>query len=166
MQYNFCFSCGGALSKSEPYNFQTCSVCSKHVFHNSKPCSGALIVNNNKLLLIKRGIEPKYGTWDLPGGFCHPDELPDAATVRECFEETGLNVQIKELVHIEIDDYNYDNSTFKTLNFFYLATSETQSAVATDDAMEAKWFELDQLPHKDEYGFICAYNAVQKLVKS
>lgn len=160
-QFNFCYSCGGTLTKGEPYDPQQCTSCKMHVFHNSKPCSGVFIFHENKVLLIKRGIEPKYGTWDVPGGFGTVLELPEDIAIREAKEETGLDIKLGQLIHTEVDDYG--DTGHKTLNFYYIATSDSSHAVATDDAMQVEWVEIHKLQR--EYGFITAKNAADKLIE-
>jgi 8-oxo-dGTP diphosphatase len=59
---------------------------------------GAIAVRNGALLLIRRGHAPSRGRWSLPGGRVEPGETPQQALVREMAEETGLTVEVGELV--------------------------------------------------------------------
>src|SRR5436853_4592893 len=54
---------------------------------------GALIILENKILLVKRGREPLKGEWALPGGIVETGETMVEAVKREIFEETGLTVE-------------------------------------------------------------------------
>ena len=59
---------------------------------------GAIAVRDGALLLIRRGHAPSRGRWSLPGGRVEPGETPHDALVREVAEETGLTVEVGELV--------------------------------------------------------------------
>ena len=59
---------------------------------------GAIAVRDGALLLIRRGHAPSRGRWSLPGGRVEPGETPQQALVREMAEETGLTVEVGELV--------------------------------------------------------------------
>ncbi|MCL6219267.1 NUDIX domain-containing protein [Zunongwangia pacifica] len=98
-----------------------------------------------KLVLVKRKNEPFKDKWALPGGFVEQEEdLADAAK-RELQEETGLVV-----------DRNEQIGTFgkpgrdprgRTISIVYLSLIDREEALkAADDAAEAAWFDIDNLP--------------------
>ena len=101
--YEFCPYC------AEPYGersrVQTCQTCHRTVWHNSSPCAGAMILREGRLLLVKRGVEPFRGWWDIPAGFLQPGEHPAEGAAREVLEETGLRVAIGDLVGTYVDVY-------------------------------------------------------------
>ncbi|GIK39242.1 MAG: DNA mismatch repair protein MutT [Chloroflexota bacterium] len=104
------------------------------------------MVDQNKLLLIRRAIEPFKGCWDIPGGFLEPGEHPEIGAVREILEETGLRVQLGELLGIFMDVY--ETTGDPTLNIFYTATVAGGEARAGSDAAHLHWFDLDALPQQ------------------
>ena len=61
---------------------------------------GAVVVHENRVLLVRRGSEPLKGHWTLPGGVLEVGETLAAGVVREVREETGLEVETDELVEI------------------------------------------------------------------
>ncbi len=102
--------------------------------------------DKTRVLLIKRGSEPFKGKWAVPGGFVNMDEELEDAVVRELAEETGLTG-----VHLE------QMRTFGTVGrdprgrqitivFMGIATEDQTKLKAGDDAAQAKWFDIDELP--------------------
>jgi len=61
---------------------------------------GAVIVDDGKVVLVKRRFEPLAGQWSLPGGRLELGEALEAAVAREVFEETGLEVEIGPVVEV------------------------------------------------------------------
>lgn len=98
-----------------------------------------------KVLLIKRGREPYKNKWALPGGFIEMEETLEAACIRELQEETGLKVdQMKQFK--TYDAINRD-PRHRTLSVIYSCQlNETAKVVANDDAAEAQWFDIQELP--------------------
>ena len=86
----YCIQCGAALETAPPTQCVSCGV---RLWRNAKPCGALLVVEDGKLLLVRRAVEPWRGRWDIPGGFCEYGEHPIAAAVRETQEETGLSVR-------------------------------------------------------------------------
>ena len=61
---------------------------------------GAVIVHDNRVLLIRRGQPPLLGEWSLPGGVLECGETLRQATIREAREETGLAVEVGEMLGV------------------------------------------------------------------
>src|ERR1039458_5894910 len=61
---------------------------------------GAVVVHENRVLLVRRGSEPLKGHWTLPGGVLEVGETLAAGVAREVREETGLLVEPLELVEL------------------------------------------------------------------
>ena len=78
---------------------EVCPVCEFVLFRNPVPGVGVLVEmasslgRGNGLVLIRRGQPPFVGRWALPAGFIEEDESVEQAAVRECKEETGLDVE-------------------------------------------------------------------------
>jgi len=100
----------------------------------------------NKILLIRRGIDPYAGKWALPGGFVEENELLSVACKRELKEETGLS--IKHLRQLKAYDKIDRDPRGRTISIaFYGFTDEENSQVkGGDDAAFAKWFPINLLP--------------------
>jgi ADP-ribose pyrophosphatase YjhB (NUDIX family) len=101
------------------------------------------VVRDGQVLLGKRAIDPGRGLWDIPGGFLEPWEHPADGAAREVLEETGLSVQITELLAVVMDTYH---DQFYTLNVYYLAEVKDGDQQAADDLAELRWFSPASLP--------------------
>src|SRR3989344_4107191 len=67
---------------------ENCELCA---FKNPKATATAIIIKDNRLLLLKRNEDPFKGRWDLPGGFMQEEETPSEALKREIKEELGAD---------------------------------------------------------------------------
>ncbi len=101
--------------------------------------------NRFKIVLVKRKNDPFKNQWALPGGFVEQEEdLPDAAK-RELKEETGLSVEKNE----QIGTFGTPgrDPRGRTISVVYLSLIEHEEKLnAADDAAEADWFDIDNLP--------------------
>ena len=105
-----------------------------------------LVLNSNKqVLLIKRLNDPFKDSWALPGGFIEMDETLIDSAYRELKEETGIeNVDLIELATYGEPGRDPRGRTMTILFGGILRNSD--KVIAGDDAKEAKWFTLDELP--------------------
>jgi 8-oxo-dGTP diphosphatase len=99
-----------------------------------------------EILLIKRGQDPFKGLWALPGGFMDMDETPLAGAARELMEETGLvDLPLKPLFACGEPGRDPRGRTI-TMVFGCLVRDSEEPAKAGDDAAEAEWFSLHDIP--------------------
>ena len=61
---------------------------------------GAILLDENRVVLARRGRPPALGQWSLPGGIVEPGETMEEAIVREVEEEVGLKVEVIHLVSV------------------------------------------------------------------
>ena len=98
-----------------------------------------------QVLLIKRGSEPCKDMWALPGGFMNIDESAEEAAIRELKEETGIDV--KEVTQVgAYSKVDRDPRERVITIAFYTVIDNPVKAVEQDDAKQAEWFTLDNLP--------------------
>lgn len=105
-------------------------------------CVGAVAVDDERLLLVRRGRGPAAGHWSVPGGRVEWGETLAAAVVRELAEETGLEGVCGELVGWA-ERLGPDHH-FVILDF-WVQVLEGRDPVAGDDAAEAGWVPLGEV---------------------
>ncbi|MEE9910308.1 MAG: NUDIX hydrolase [Deltaproteobacteria bacterium] len=112
---------------------------------------GAVVIRDEKILLVKRGAEPNKGLWAIPGGTLKLGETMREGAAREILEETGITIAVGECIYvfdlIERDEAGKIKFQFVVVDFAALYVSGEPKGA--DDAEEAGWFEpgeLDDLP--------------------
>ena len=104
----------------------------------------AIITDNGKIVLIQRQNAPFRGMWALPGGFVDENETVRHACIREAKEETGLIVAPLELIDVYSEPGRDPRGYVISVLFdCHMLGGELK---AGDDAKNAKWFPLKQLP--------------------
>lgn len=157
--YIFCPQCAASLEsrliggKQRP----ACLACGFIYFADPKVGVGVLVVENGRLLLTRRAMNPEKGKWSLPAGFVDRGEDPRETAVRETREETGLDVTITGLVDVY---YNPPDQGGASIFILYRAESFGGHLQAGDDADDARFFSLDDLP---ELAFASTQDAVRRL---
>ena len=147
--FKYCPLCGSNLEKKMT-DRQFRMVCSNtncnYVFYqNPIPAAGAVVVKDDKILLVKRAHPPRIGWWCFPAGFMEWGEHPRDTTIREVKEETGLDIKLGNF--FEVYSGNDDPRTNAIL-LLYLAEVTGGKLEANDDAEEVRYFSFDNLPDK------------------
>ena len=96
------------------------------------------------LLLIERKTEPFKGRWAFPGGFMHIDEDTESCARRELQEETALVVAVLEQLGC-YSDVNRDPRE-RVVTIAYYGIIKKSNVVGGDDAKDARWFALNEIP--------------------
>jgi 8-oxo-dGTP diphosphatase len=108
---------------------------------------GALVLKDQKVLLVKRSQSPSKGLWALPGGKINLGETLQQAVMREVFEETGVSVIPLQPIY-SFDSIHKDgkgNTQFHYVIVDLLAEYKGGELKAGDDAAEVGWFSLQDL---------------------
>ena len=139
---NFCQRCGHRLSERivedtpRPY----CESCGYTVFLDPKVAAVVLVTSGDKLVLVRRGVEPEMGRWSFPSGFMNRGEVVEGAAKREVKEETGLDIELDGLVGV------YSSQDSPVVLAVYSATAIGGTPQAGHDAAEVRLFPPDGLP--------------------
>lgn len=107
---------------------------------------GAAIVENEKLLLVRRRRAPEAGCWGLPGGKVDPFEPLARATAREIHEELGIIINPTDLLCV-VDQIDRAEGQHWIAPVFCVDRYEGTPAIMERGALsDLGWFELDGLP--------------------
>ncbi len=102
--------------------------------------------NALKVLLIERKNEPFKGQWAFPGGFVNMDEDTETCAKRELFEETGLKNVYVEQLHTFSDTNRDPRGRVVSVAYYATIRIEDYKLLAGDDAANAHWFRVNELP--------------------
>jgi ADP-ribose pyrophosphatase YjhB (NUDIX family) len=145
----YCWRCGAALPAAPP---TTCGACGQEHYLNPAPCGEAVVVRADKVLLLRRAMDPFKGWWDVPGGFCDGAEHPMHAAERELCEEMGLTARASAYIGQWMDVYRPpapDGVQLHCITSAYLMELSDPDAEPRPDPEEATgfgWFAFDALP--------------------
>lgn len=152
----YCPRCGNLLEyklkdgKTRP----VCPKCKYVYYKNPLPAVSVLIMENNQILLGKRGKGSfKKGKWCLPCGFIEYDENFLMSAKREVLEETGLNIKVTSIINVA---YNYLSPDLHTIVIVILGEVKCGKLKPGDDITELMWCDIGKpLPSlafvSDEY---------------
>ena len=109
---------------------------------------GAVILDGDCVLLVKRGHAPLKGEWSLPGGAVELGETLEEALAREVLEETGLQVAVGPLVEIfeRIEKSPDGLVAYHFVIVDYACTPVSGTVQHASDADDARWVRISELP--------------------
>lgn len=154
----FCTACAAPLEHSGRH--PVCTGCRRTHHRDPKVGVGVVVVQDGRLLLVRRSVGPGKGLWALPAGYVDAGEDPRGAAARETFEETGLEVDVGRVVDVypaAVTGGHRGASFF--LAFEAAVTGGTLAA--GDDALDAGFFGPDDLP---ELAFESTRDAVRRVL--
>ncbi len=134
------------------------SDCGFVFYHNPIPGAGSVIYTDKGMLLVKRAHPPRIGSWCLPAGYMEWAESPKEAAIRETQEETGLIIEIDSLFDVYSGDDDPRTNAVLTLYTGHIVGGKLE---AGDDAMEAAFFQFDDIPK--DIAFVAHVHAIQEL---
>ena len=142
---HYCYQCGNELELQfvDHREREVCSSCGWVYYVQLKVGAAVIIEQDNKLLLLQRAHEPWVGSWMIPAGYIEADEDPQDAAKREVFEETGLNVELGDLVKTYYFD---DDPRGNGVAFVYRTTNISGEINLNGEATDARYFAHDEIP--------------------
>lgn len=160
--YRFCPQCGGPLElrllkAGEPERL-VCRACGFVFYLDPKLAVIALVPLEGGVVMVRRGIEPGFGRWVIPGGFVDLGEPVEEAVVRETLEETHLLIRVNRLFNV----YSYRGR--ETVVLAYLTDYVSGKLAAGDETLEARIFAPAEIPW-DQIAFTSTRDALAEYLK-
>ena len=117
---------------------------------------GAVIINQGKIALIKRGNEPSKGKWTIPGGLVELGESLETAVIRETKEEVCLDVENPCLIgvvdNVDLDEQGKIKYHYVIIDYLVHVTGGTIKAAS--DAAELRWVPFNEV---EEYNLTASF---------
>lgn len=136
----YCSRCGARLMPGLREGAPKCPGCGRIAYLDPKLAVAAIVPYDGGIVLVRRAIEPGYGSWSFPSGYVNRGEQVERAAEREALEETGLSISAKWLVGL------YSSSGDLVVLSVYHAEVTGGTLAASDETLEIGAFALDQLP--------------------
>lgn len=111
MEVNFCVSCGSAMETRdiEGTSRKACTKCNFVHWGSYSIGVGAIVIKDEKVLLVRRAQEPGKGYWTNPGGYIEQFELIHETVEREVMEEAGIQAVVKSVIAVRDQPRNIHN---------------------------------------------------------
>jgi len=106
-------------------------------------CVDGFIINDDKILLLKRNNYPAIGEWWVPGGRIIKNELLVDSIIRKVKDETGLDTEI--ISQIGVAETIFE--TKHTVNVCFSLRVKSGEVIMNSEHSEYKWFSIDNLPN-------------------
>ncbi|WP_308645037.1 NUDIX hydrolase [Paenibacillus sp. EPM92] len=139
----YCMECGSALAKKDIDGTErlACTACSFVHWGNYSIGVGALVVRDDKVLLVRRAIEPGKGKWTNPGGYIEQLEPIEDTIVREVYEESGIRAKVQEIIAVRDLPTNVHN-VYIAFRMDYVEGEPVPDGVEAD---AAGFFSLEEM---------------------
>lgn len=141
---HYCTQCATPLARIIPPDDsivrEVCLQCGSVHYQNPRNVVGVVPVWEDKILLCKRAIEPRYNTWTLPAGFMELKETTAEGALREADEEAGVQLELGNLFTL------IDVPSAGQVHMYYLAKVLSPELNPGPESLEAQFFALDEIP--------------------
>ena len=112
---------------------------------------GVVTIKDGKILLVRRAFDPGAGKWSIPGGLVEVGEKLSEAGARETLEETGVEVQVLELINvfdmIDLEDDGKVRYHYVLVDFLARPTGGTERL--SSEITDMRWVEYDETKSMD-----------------
>ena len=141
---NFCSSCGAKVQLLVPPGDNrrryVCNDCGTIHYQNPNVVTGCIPEWDDRILLCKRAIEPRYGTWTLPAGFLENGESSMFGAAREAMEEA--NAQVREMSLFSVFSIPHINQVYT----MYRGVLHQGAASPGDESLEVMLAAEEDVP--------------------
>jgi ADP-ribose pyrophosphatase YjhB (NUDIX family) len=141
---NFCSNCGAAVTRKVPPDDTlpryVCDACNTIHYQNPRIIVGCIPEWEDKILLCKRAIEPRYGLWTVPAGFMENGETTYQGAVRETLEEANARVEIGPLYAL------YNIPHINQVYILFRARLLDTDFGPSHETLEARLFSESEIP--------------------
>jgi len=120
-----------------------CETCGFVAYQNPKVVTGAVVLDDGKVLLCRRAIEPRRGFWTLPAGYMELGETVEEAARREAWEEARADLALERVLAV------YTIPRIAQVQVMFLARLASQGIEAGPESLEVGWFGWDEIPWSD-----------------
>lgn len=155
----FCGECGSAaemrIPEGDDRERSICTSCGHIHYDNPRIIVGCLPAFEDKVLLCKRAIEPRYGYWTLPAGFMENGETTAEGAARETWEEARARVSNQDLYRV------FDVPYIHQVYMFYRCTLDNGAYGVGPESLETSLFREDEVPWEE-----IAFPVVKQTLKS
>ncbi len=155
----YCNLCGHTVSLRIPENDDrerhVCDSCGEIHYLNPRIIVCSLPCYEDKVLLCKRAIEPRYGLWTLPGGFMENGESTLEAAIRETREEANAKIDNLELYSL------FNVVHINQVHLFFRARLQNLDFSAGSESLEVALFKYDEVPW-DKMAFAAVTSTLQQ----
>jgi 8-oxo-dGTP diphosphatase len=135
-----------------------CRACGFVFYLDPKVAVGTIVrTEDDRIVLVRRAIEPGYGLWVFPGGYVDRGETVTAAALRETREEAGLDVRLDGLVNI----YSYPGRPI--IIIVYTASILGGELRIDEESLEARLFTAADIPWTD-LAFVSTRDALKDFI--
>lgn len=140
----FCSQCGTPTQHRVPEGDNrerdVCDHCGAIHYQNPRMVVGTVPVWQDRILLCRRAIEPRYDTWTLPAGFMELNESTAQGAARETLEESGARIELGPLFTV-IDVPQIDQ-----VHIFYLAQATGPELDPGPESLDARYYDESEIP--------------------
>ncbi len=144
---NYCNLCGAKLNFIIPADDNRarfiCENCGHIHYQNPRIIICTLPIYEDKVLLCKRGIEPHYGLWTLPGGFMENNETTHEGAIRETQEEACANIELMDIYSL------YNLAHINQVYLFFRANLLDLNFAAGNESLDVELFTENQIPWQE-----------------
>lgn len=155
---NFCHVCGSKVERIIPENDDrhrhVCKSCGEVHYQNPRIIVCTLPCHEDKVLLCKRSIEPRFGFWTVPGGFMENDETIHEGALRETLEEACARVELHGLYTY------YSLPHINQAHLFFRSTLLDLDFAAGFESQEVGLFSKEEIPW-DDIAFLPVGNTLE-----